>query len=95
MADIHGIGDAVLARPDGLIDPRLHEAWELIVLIGGCHELFDWETHPQGNQPAHQVAEVAAGNGEDHLLPTGCNPGVSIEVIDRLGQQPTDIYGVG
>ena len=95
MADVHGIGDAVPARPDWLIDAGLHEARKLVVLIGGRHELFHRKPHLQSDKTAHQVAEVSAGNREDHLLSSGCNPRMSIEVIDRLGQQPADIYGVG
>jgi len=48
MAHVHGIGDAVLAGANGLIDPGLHETGELNVLIGGHHEPFHSQAHVHG-----------------------------------------------
>ena len=68
MADVHGIGDAVLAGPDRLVDAGLHKDWKFIILVGRHHKLVHGKAHIQGNQPSHEVAEVAAGHREDDLF---------------------------
>ncbi|VVB62996.1 Uncharacterised protein [uncultured archaeon] len=95
MADVHGIGDAVLARPDGLIDAGAHEARELVILVGRRHEPVHWKAHLESDEAAHEVAEVAAGHGEDRGLALGRCARVGEEVVDCLGQQPADVDGVG
>ena len=95
VADVHGIGDAVFAGPDWLVDASIHEAREFIVLIGRHHELLHGKAHLQGQKAAHEVSEVAAGHREDNLLALRCHARVGIEVIDCLGQQSADIDGIG
>ena len=62
VADIHGIGYAVLAGPDGLVDARLHKTRKFIVLVRRHHKLMHGKAHLHGNKPSHEVAEVAAGH---------------------------------
>ena len=95
VAHVHGIGDAVLAGPDGLVDACIHEAGELIVLIGRHHELLHGKAHLLGQKSAHEVSEVTAGHREDDLLALWGDARVSIEVIDGLGQQSADVDGIG
>ena len=35
------------------------ELIEHIILIGGSHQMLDWQTHHTGNMPSADVAEVA------------------------------------
>ena len=91
MADIHGIGDAVPAGLDGLIDSCSHEAGEFIILIGCSHESMHRKAHFKSNQATHKIPEVAAGNGKDRFSPSAATRGVGIEVVDGLGKQPSDV----
>eukprot|EP01022_Parablepharisma_sp_SALTPOND_P029697 TRINITY_DN743_c1_g3_i1.p1 TRINITY_DN743_c1_g3~~TRINITY_DN743_c1_g3_i1.p1 ORF type:complete len:1024 (-),score=374.04 TRINITY_DN743_c1_g3_i1:652-3723(-) len=95
LADVHAGAAGVigLGRLAHAVDASAEELVEHVVLVGGHHQLVDGQAHHAGDVAGADVAEVARGHGEGHLLRVagGCRQ-VATEVVHHLGHhaRPVD-----
>ena len=86
--------------PVAVIDPGADKVGEHVVAVGGADELPHRQAHPLGVVAGEDVAEVARGHAEVHLLPQLDLPGpqqvaVGGDIVDDLGQDAAPVDGVG
>ena len=96
VAHVHGVGDG---RDGGtrLVVTRLQVTVEDVVAVVGGDEALDGQPHLLGKQSGGDVAEIPAGDADDHLVRLAqlLHPGVRLEVVERLRQEAGDVDGVG
>ena len=86
--------------PVPVIDAGAEEVRQHIVAVGGADQLIYRQTHTLRVVRCQNVAEVAGGDAEVHLVPHGDGTiphqiAVGGDVVDHLGQDTAPVDGVG
>ena len=98
--NVHGGGNGLIEGAVAVIAAGAQELCQHVVGVGGADEPSHRQAQLPGKKACQNIAEIAGGHGEIHLVAHGDAAGaaqvrVGTEIVHHLRGQPADIDGVG